>query len=257
MVGVSVTKTPSKVGENVTGAVNENVTTIPDEKGDCVTSDPPTTSTITTSPAGIVESVNTANVTVDNVTTTAGMENIVTTTPADSCTTSKGNIANTLSLTESNVSTNVITTPSGVADVVISDGQASVKITPSEAGDNVEVKDDIINSSEDAIVSIDIMGDKVNDKEEKEMMTGSVDIQQSEKSPNDSEALPCNDSNGCHGSHKCTDSKDVTSSNVNDVSSHDPEVDVVSSYNNFDVAPPPNEAVVAGELQDYKMFVTA
>ena len=249
MVGVSVTKTPSKVGENVTDAVKENVTTIPDEKGDCVTSDPPITSTVTTAPTVIVESVNTTNVTVDNVTTTAGMENIVTTTPADSCTTSKGNITSTLSLTEGNVSTttnSVITTPSGVGDVVISDGQASVRITPSEVGDNVEVKDIIINSTEDANISIDIMGDKVNNKEEKEM-TGSVDIQQSEKLPNDSKALPCNDSNGCHGSHECTDSKDMTSNNVNDVSSHDPEVGVVSLYDNVDVAPPPNEAVVAGE----------
>ena len=262
MVGVSVTKTPSKADKNVTGTVKDIVTTTPDGRGDCATSDSPTTNTVTTASTGIVESVNAATVTVDNVTATpVGMGNNVITTPADNGTTANGNITNTLLVTENNITTttttdNVIATPSGVGDVVTSDGQDSVKITPSEVGDNGEVKDDMISSTEDGnVTTTDMMGDTVNDKEEKEM-TGSVDTQQSENLPNDNEALPCSDSNGCHGSHECTDSKDVTSSNVNNVRSHDPEVGVVSSHEIDDVAPPPNEAVVAGEQWDCNMFIT-
>ena len=257
MVGVSVTKTPSKVDKNVTGTVKDDVTTTPDGRGDCVISDPPAANTVTTAPTGIVESVGVVNVTVDSVTTTpVGMGNIVTTTPPDSGTTANVSITNILPVTENNVTTttdSVITTPSGVGDVVTSDVQDSVKITPSEVGDNGEVKDDRISSTErDNMVTNDMMGDIVNNKEENEIMTGgSVDTQQSENLPNDDNevALPCSDSNGCHGSHECTDSKDVTNNNVNDdVRSHDPEVGVVRSHEIDDVAPPPNEAVVAGEL---------
>lgn len=243
--GCATSITVDNVATTPTGMM-DNVTTASIGMGDVTNTPTKVVDTVTITPTGIVDNVTTTPTEMgDNVTTIPTcMADSVTTTPMRNNDTT----TNTTTVIENNVtstSDNVIITH---RDIVTIDTQ----VTPADNAVTSEVTVDTVN--EDDSVTTTGVGDKGEDD-----TMESVSMKQLENIPTNEVALSCNgDGNGCHGSHDCSDSKDdghdlklVSTGNATpsteDVSSHDPEVGVIGIYEIDNVAPPPNEALVAGE----------
>ena len=239
----SVTTTTAGVVDSVTTIAVNKVTATSTRMGcnDVDTTTVTSADNVTTAPIAVMEDVNTTPVTV---------ENNVTTTPTENVSPSEEKIDSS-TVPENCVTNNVTITPNGVGDIVTTDAQ----VTTSETGDDVftsEVKNDV-NSE---VTTSSAVEDKGNDKEGNDA-TELVDVHN--LTNND---LPCSsDANGCHDNHNCSDSKDdghdlehfsadnvtALSPSTKDVRSHDAEVGVAGVFMIDNVAPPPNEALVAGK----------
>ena len=241
----SVTTTTTGVVDNATTIAVNNVTATPTGIGsnDVDTTTVTATDNATTTPITVMNDANTTPVMVEN--------NNVTTTPTEvkeNVSPSEGKI-NGSTVPENCVTNNVTVTPNGVRDIVTTDAQ----VTTGDDAISNEVKNNVVSE----VTSCSTVEDKGNDKEDNNA-TELVDVHDSTNNDN----LTCStDTNGCHGNHDCTGSiddgreleqvsaDDVTalSPSTEDVRSHDAEVGVAGIFMIDNVAPPPNEALVAGE----------